>query len=172
MRWKRLLISRPKTMLPEDLLQPDQISLGDDASSKKRALEHLSELLAAGTNTPSAETIYEKLLERERLGSTGMSQGIALPHARMKGIGKPVGAFIHLKQGIDFDATDHKPVDILFGLLVPEQATDVHLELLASLASLFRKPEICAQMRQAESTDRIIHIFNPPPLANAASDHS
>ncbi|WP_456373250.1 PTS sugar transporter subunit IIA [Thiolapillus sp.] len=159
-------------MLPEDLLQPDQISLGDDAGSKKRALEHLSELLASGTNAPSAEAIYEKLLERERLGSTGMGQGIALPHARIKGISKPVGAFIHLRQGIDFDAMDNKPVDLLFGLLVPEQATDIHLELLASLARLFSKPQICAQVRQAENTAQIMHIFNPPPLADAASDHS
>ncbi len=159
-------------MLPEDLLQPDQISLQDDAASKKRALEHLSELLAAGTNTPAAEAIYEKLLERERLGSTGMSDGIALPHARIKGISKPVGAFVHLEQGIDFDAMDGRPVDILFGLLVPEQATDVHLELLASLASLFSKPQVCAQVRQADSPEQVIRILNPPPLADAASDHS
>ncbi|HDK37774.1 MAG TPA: PTS sugar transporter subunit IIA [Thiolapillus brandeum] len=159
-------------MLPEDLLQLDQISLSNNATSKKRALEVVAELLAAGTNTPSAEAIYEKLLDRERLGSTGMSHGIALPHARIKGINKPTGAFLRLSKGIDFDSLDNKPVDLVFGLLVPEQATEVHLELLAELARLFNKPQLCAQIRQATSDEQVLHLLNPHPLAHAASDHS
>ncbi len=159
-------------MLPEDLLQLDQISLSNTASSKKRALEAMAELLAAGTNTPGSEAIYEKLLDRERLGSTGLDHGIALPHARIKGINKPTGAFIRLAKGIDFDALDGKPVDLIFGLLVPEQATEAHLELLAGLARLFNKPQLCAQIRQATTPDQVLHLLNPPPLADAASDHS
>jgi PTS system nitrogen regulatory IIA component len=159
-------------MLPEDLLQLDQISLSNTAASKKRALEAMAELLAAGTNTPSAEAIYEKLLDRERLGSTGMNHGIALPHARIKGINRPTGAFLSLAKGIDFDSLDNKPVDLIFGLLVPEQATDAHLALLAELARLFNKPELCSQIRQANTADQALHLLNPPPLANAASDHS
>ncbi|WP_456408118.1 PTS sugar transporter subunit IIA [Thiolapillus sp.] len=159
-------------MLPEDLLHLDQIGLSSSAASKKRALEAIAALLAAGTNTPSTEAIYEKLLERERLGSTGMNHGIALPHARIKGINKPTGAFLQLAEGIDFDALDSKPVDLIFGLLVPEQATEAHLELLASLARLFNKPQLCAQVRQATSAEQILHLLNPPPLADAASDHS
>lgn len=159
-------------MLPEDLLQLDQISLSNAAASKKRTLEVIAELLAAGTNTPSAEAIYEKLLDRERLGSTGMSHGIALPHARIKGISKPTGAFLQLAKGVDFDALDDKPVDLLFGLMVPEQATEAHLELLAGLAELFNNPQLCAQVRQATSAEQILHLLNPPTLADAASDHS
>ncbi|WP_456415648.1 PTS sugar transporter subunit IIA [Thiolapillus sp.] len=159
-------------MLPEDLLQPDQIKLSNTTSSKKRALETVAELLAAGTNTPSAEAIYEKLLDRERLGSTGMNHGIALPHARIKGISKPTGAFLHLATGVDFDSLDGEPVDLVFGLLVPEQATEAHLELLAELARLFSNPQLCAQIRRATSEEQVLQLLNPPPLADAASDHS
>ncbi|HEC07666.1 MAG TPA: PTS sugar transporter subunit IIA [Thiolapillus brandeum] len=159
-------------MLPEDLLQLDQISLSNNAASKKRALEVIAELLAAGTNAPPAEAIYEKLLDRERLGSTGMNHGIALPHARIKGIHKPTGAFLQLSEGIDFDSMDGKPVDLVFGLLVPEQATEAHLELLAELAKLFNKPELCAQVRQATNAEQVLRLLNPPPLPDAASDHS
>lgn len=158
-------------MLPEGLLRVGQISLSDPATSKKRVLESLARLLAGDSNIPSIEQIYEKLLERERLGSTGMSHGIALPHARMKGVRQPRGAFIRLAKALDFDALDGDPVDMVFGLLVPEDATDEHLALLAQLARLFSDPQLCLRVRQAGDSNEIMHLLNPPPLADAASDH-
>lgn len=158
-------------MLPEGLIQERQISLHDQATSKKKVLEHLASLLAIAGKPPGSEQIYEKLLERERLGSTGMSHGIALPHARIRGLGRPRGAFLTLDQPIDFDALDGEPVDLVFGLLVPEQATGEHLALLAELARLFSSSQLCNQMRQAQSAADALHLLNPPPLPDAASDH-
>ncbi len=157
-------------MLPEDLLQQDQIRVDDAAASKKKALEGIAELLAASVGMPNADTIYEKLLERERLGSTGMSHGIALPHARMKGLSHPRGAFIRLHQGVDYDALDDQPVDLLFGLLVPEQATEEHLKLLASLAQMFNKPDLRSAIREASSPQQVYELFYP--AADAAANYS
>ena len=156
-------------MLPDDLLTPEQIRIDDAAASKKKALESIAGLFAASVNMPNAETIFKKLLEREQLGSTGMNHGIALPHARMKGISKPQGALVRLRQGVDFDALDDQPVDLLFGLLVPENATEEHLSLLASLARLFSDQQLCNQLRQAKTTQEIMELLYPQPLADAAA---
>lgn len=158
-------------MLPEGLIHEGQISLHDQATSKKKVLESLASLLAVAGKPPGSEQIYEKLLERERLGSTGMSHGIALPHARIRGLGRPRGAFLRLDQAIDFDALDDQPVDLVFGLLVPEQATDEHLALLAELARLFASSQLCSRVREAQSAAEVLQLLNPPQLPDAASDH-
>jgi len=148
-------------MLPDNLLHEHQIELHDPAASKKKALEHLAGLLTLEGRPPAAEQIYEKLLERERLGSTGMSHGIALPHARVKGLRNPRGALLRLSEPIDFDALDGQPVDLLFGLLVPEQATDEHLGLLAELARLFGDADLCRRVRDAQSPLEVLRLLIP-----------
>ena len=158
-------------MLPEGLLQEERISLDDRTSSKKKTLERLASLLTIEGRPPGSEQIYEKLLERERLGSTGMSHGIAIPHARIKGLRQPRGAFLRLDEPIDFDALDGQPVDLVFGLLVPEQATGEHLALLAELAQLFTNDQLCSRVRNARDAIEIRQLLNPSPLADAASDH-
>ena len=90
------------------------------------------------------------LLTRERLGSTGIGHGIAIPHARIGGIDKPIGALLRLEQGIDFDAQDDQQVDLLCALLVPEEATDEHLKTLSHLAKLFNQSEVQSQLRQCD----------------------
>ncbi|HEX5514672.1 MAG TPA: PTS IIA-like nitrogen regulatory protein PtsN [Gammaproteobacteria bacterium] len=138
-----------------DLLTRERIRIDTDVGSKKRALEVLSEMLADDANDVPAGVIFNKLIGRERLGSTGLGKGVALPHARLTHGGEPRGALIRLNHGIDFDAFDRQPVDLLFALVVPEHFTDEHLQILANLAELFSDQELCQQLRQAADTDAI-----------------
>jgi PTS system nitrogen regulatory IIA component len=138
-------------MIPKGLLEPGSVSLGDAASSKKRVLEHAAQLLVERYEEPTAEQIFERLLERERLGSTGLAGGVALPHARMPVLERPRAAFLRLDKAVDFDALDGQPVDLVFALLVPEDANDEHLQLLASLAAMFNQPALCARLREADA---------------------
>lgn len=130
------------------ILSPRAIRLDDDSPSKKRVLEHAAELLAPD-DPELSERIYERLLERERLGSTGLSGGVALPHARMPDIHETRGAFLRLTTPIDFDSLDGRPVDLVFALLVPDEATEEHLRLLADLARLFNDPALRSELRSA-----------------------
>lgn len=133
-----------------DIIDPERTHVAEAVQSKKRALERLSELLADGTPELSASDIFSGLVGREKLGSTGIGDGVAIPHARMKGIDECVGAFARFPQAIDFDAGDEQPVDLTFGLLVPEQSTEAHLELLRSLAEMFSESDCLSALRRAE----------------------
>lgn len=130
-----------------DIINPACIRLEVEAGSKKRVLEEAARQLGACPSTPEPEQIFERLLERERLGSTGLANGVALPHARMAGIDRAYGVFLRLAAPVDFDALDGQPVDLLFALLVPEQATSEHLDLLAALARLFSDKKLCSELR-------------------------
>lgn len=154
-------------MLPEGLLTLDAISIGDAVPSKKRTLEKAAQLLAQGQSEPSTEQIFEKLIERERLGSTGLAGGVALPHARMPGISECRGAFIRLEQAIDFDALDGQAVDLVFALLVPEESTQEHLQLLATLAKHLGDKKTCEALRQSDAS-RVLQIFSQDSANNAA----
>ena len=138
-------------MLPNGILEPGSISVADPASSKKRVLEQAARLLAGTADEPDAEQIFERLLERERLGSTGLAGGVALPHARMPGISESRGAFLQLARAVEFDALDGSPVDLVFALLVPENANEEHLQLLAKLAAMFNEKELRDRLREAEA---------------------
>lgn len=95
-------------------------------------------------------------------GSTGLGEGIALPHARIQGIDHAVGAFVQLNQGVSFDAPDDQPVDLAFGLLVPSDATEAHLSLLADLAKRFSDAQLRTALRAAESTHRLLDLLQHP----------
>lgn len=140
-----------------DLLSVERIRIdtGNDIGSKKRALEDLGKMLADHADDAAASAIFNKLIGRERLGSTGLGHGVALPHARTETGDDARGALIKLTQGIDFDAFDHQPVDLLFALIVPEHFTDEHLQILANLAELFSDQDLCQQLRQADSPEAI-----------------
>ena len=143
-------------MLPNGILAPRRVSIADPASSKKRVLEQAARLLAADlAEEPSAEQVFERLLERERLGSTGLAGGVALPHARMPGIKQCRGAFLRLAEPVEFDALDGEPVDLVFALLVPEEANEEHLQLLARLASMFNDPPLRQRLRNAEADETL-----------------
>lgn len=142
-------------MLPNGFLEPASISIADPASSKKRILEQAARLLAGNIEEPGADLIFERLLERERLGSTGLAGGVALPHARMPGIDESRGAFLRLAKQVEFDALDGQPVDLVFALLVPENANEEHLQLLAKLATMFNDEDLRDQLRVAEAEQAI-----------------
>jgi len=132
-----------------EILDPARVALDVSAASKKRTLETVADHLA--DDDLSRDAIFDALLGRERLGSTGLGQGVALPHGRVPGNERTRGAFLRLDRGVDFDAQDQQPVDLVFGLVVPEASTDTHLQTLAALARLFSDEAICRQLRQAET---------------------
>ena len=121
-----------------DLLAPQCTAVCEQQiNSKKRALEELSRLLSKNSTIDQTE-LFDALLARERLGSTSIGHGIAIPHARITGLQKPIVALLRLEKPIDFEATE--TVMLLCGLLVPEKATDEHLAILSYLAKLFNEP--------------------------------
>ncbi|NCF26658.1 MAG: PTS IIA-like nitrogen regulatory protein PtsN [Gammaproteobacteria bacterium] len=120
-----------------EILSPDCIRLDSDATSKKRVLESVSQLLADTDEELSPREVFDCLIAREKLGSTGLGQGVAIPHGRLAGLDKTIGVFLRLPKGVDFDAPDNEPVDLVFALLVPKESTEEHLQVLASIASYF-----------------------------------
>jgi nitrogen PTS system EIIA component len=146
-------------MFPDGFLVEERVGCGVEAASKKRVLEQLGQRLAESSQDLTQDEVFDALLERERLGSTGLGKGIALPHARMSKITQSVAAFIQLPEGIDFDAIDNQPVDLAFAMLVPEEATEEHLQLLAKLAQMFDDSEFCSDLRSAESTGQLLQLI-------------
>ncbi|HHC72380.1 MAG TPA: PTS IIA-like nitrogen-regulatory protein PtsN [Thiotrichales bacterium] len=141
------------------LIDIDRVAHDFHASSKKRSLEEVSQLLASGAPDLSAEAIFDSLIGRERLGSTGLGHGVAIPHGRLTGQEKTVGAFLRLDEAIDFDALDGQPVDLLFALLVPEHATDEHLEMLAQVAEMFANREFVKRLREASDARQLFELL-------------
>ncbi|MGA2655599.1 MAG: PTS sugar transporter subunit IIA, partial [Gammaproteobacteria bacterium] len=129
------------------ILKPERILLNSDARSKKRVLEQVSELCAA---TDEMELFYHLLINREKLGSTALGEGVALPHCRVPTLQKTIACFIRLQTAIDFHAPDEQKVDLVFGLLVPEAAHNEHLEILAQVAGLLSQEKIRTQIRGAQ----------------------
>jgi PTS system nitrogen regulatory IIA component len=146
-------------MFPPDFITLERIGYDLEIASKKRILQQLGELLASGQPGLPPDAVFDRLLERERLGSTGLGHGIALPHARMAHVRQAVGAFIRLREGVDFDAIDDRSVDLAFALLVPQEATEVHLQLLAQLAAMFGNERFCDQLRQAQSAGQLLELI-------------
>ena len=138
-------------MLPNGILESRRVSINDPASSKKRILEQAARLLADMGEELTAEQVFERLLERERLGSTGLAGGVALPHSRIPGLKQCRGAFLRLAEPIEFDALDGAPVDLVFALIVPEDANEEHLQLLAKLAGMFNEEGLRERLRSADA---------------------
>lgn len=119
------------------ILDVERVIVDADLNSKKSVLEKLAALLSSADPSLTTPTVFDSLVARERLGTTGLGEGIAIPHGRVASNGKSIGAFLRTDKPIDFDAVDGAPVDIFFALCVPEEATDEHLALLSSLAGNF-----------------------------------
>jgi len=146
-------------MFPPQLIATDRIGNSLEISSKKRLIEVLGELLASADPSLSSEAVFERLLERERLGSTGLGHGVALPHARMKEVTEALGAFVTLREGVEFGASDNGSVDLAFALLVPEEANEMHLQLLAQLAAMFSDSQLRKGLRRAVSEGQILALM-------------
>lgn len=158
-------------MFPPQLLIERRVLGRASISSKKRLLETLGELLASAQPALSRESVFDRLLERERLGSTGIGYGVALPHARMPEITDSIGAFVQVREGVPFDAIDDQPVDLAFALLVPEAANETHLQLLADLAALFSEEPLRQRLRSADSPSTLFDILTRvrQPASTSAS---
>lgn len=139
-----------------ELLTDSRVLHQVEAVSKKRVLELASQSLAADMDGLEADEIFSGLLNRERLGSTGIGDGVAIPHCRLAGCSHAIALLMTLKSPIDFDAIDGRPVDLLCCLLVPEDAATEHLQTLAGLAELFSQASLREAFRQAESSDALL----------------
>lgn len=146
-----------------DILAPERISLDFAASSKKTLLEKAAELLATDADSAHTRDIFDSLCQRERLGSTGLGHGVAIPHGRVAGQETVAGALVRLNAGINFDAPDNEPVELFFALAVPARCTDVHLRLLAGIAERFGNDDCRQRLRTATSADAIMKIISEAP---------
>jgi PTS system nitrogen regulatory IIA component len=147
-------------MLISDLLSPEKIYCDVHSSSKKRLLELISEQLAHNSEVLSQREIFESLCARERLGSTGLGKGVAIPHGRVKGTQHVEASFLRLKKPLPFDSIDGKPVDLLFALAVPENCGEDHLKLLSQVAELFSDPELLQQLREAKNSGSMLKLLS------------
>ena len=147
-------------MLISDLLSPERIRFDVKSSSKKRLLELISEELARNSDEFTKREIFESLCARERLGSTGLGKGVAIPHGRIKGSRHVEASFIRLKKPLPYDSADGEPVDLLFCLAVPEDCGEDHLKLLAQVAELFSDPEMLAKLREAEDAGTLMQLLS------------
>jgi PTS system nitrogen regulatory IIA component len=153
----------------EQLINQDSVVCNAKVSSKKRALEFLAELLARESGTVDAFDIFQHLTEREKLGSTSLGHGVALPHARTSGSDRAIGAFIKIEHGIDFDSPDNQPTDLLFALMVPEHYTDEHLEILSGLASCFSDEALCHDLRSSSTSNELYDRLTGRHVTSQAS---
>ncbi|MDW8479105.1 MAG: PTS sugar transporter subunit IIA [Xanthomonadales bacterium] len=152
---------------------PSSASRCDErANSKKRLLERLAQLLTDDGDPERERAIYDSLCARERLGSTALGHGVAIPHGRCPAVSTAVGAFVRLDQPIDFQAADQQPVDLIFGLVVPEHFTDQHLLLLSQLAEMLSEPGFAERLRRASDRRAVLALLAerpaPPRKAVAA----
>jgi PTS system nitrogen regulatory IIA component len=150
-----------------DLLSPDAVLSHLKAASKKQVLQEMAHKAASLTRLPERR-IFEILTEREKLGSTGMGQGIAIPHGRVPGIERMTGLFAQLDHPVDFDAMDDQPVDLVFLLLAPEGAGADHLKALARVSRLLRNQSMCEKLRAAPHTATLYALLTEPSAAQAA----
>ncbi|MCO5091631.1 PTS IIA-like nitrogen regulatory protein PtsN [Bosea sp. (in: a-proteobacteria)] len=141
-----------------DLLSPAAVISPLRANGKKQALQELAQHAALLTGLPDRE-VFEALLQRERLGSTGIGDGIAIPHGRLPGIERLVGLFARTEKPIDFDALDGQPVDIVFVLIAPEGAGADHLKALARVARVLRNQSVLEQVRKVRDPAAIYAIL-------------
>jgi len=142
-------------MQVSEFIDTDRVLCNVEASSKKRAFEALSQLISKNCDGVSANEVFDSLIAREKLGGTGLGYGVAIPHGRLKNINSTRGAFIKLKSGIDFDSVDKKPVDLMFALLVPENAEEEHLQTLALLAQMLNDENMRDSLRHANNAAEI-----------------
>ncbi|KPW29604.1 PTS IIA-like nitrogen-regulatory protein PtsN [Pseudomonas coronafaciens pv. atropurpurea] len=142
----------------ENILTVGRSLVNAPGGSKKSVLQEIANLIGREVPTIDTDTVFTSLVAREKLGSTGFGNGIAIPHCRLAACEQPVSAVIHLANPIDFDAIDGAPVDLLFVLLVPQAATDEHLELLRQIASMLDDKDVRKRLRSATSNEALYQV--------------
>jgi len=151
-----------------DLITPDAVVAHLKASNKKQVLQELAAKAAALTKLPERR-IFEILSEREKLGSTGMGQGVAIPHGRFAGVEHMTGLFARLDSPVDFDAMDDQRVDLFFLLMAPEGAGADHLKALARVSRLLRNQAICEKLRAATQPAALYALLTEPSASTQAA---
>lgn len=139
----------------DTILPPERALFAVPGGSKKRVLEFFSTFIAQNTPSLDSQEVFSRLIGRERLGSTGIGQGVAIPHARSPHCKEPIASFLRLSEPVDFDAVDGEPVDLVFVLLVPEEADDAHLALLGQVAGIMNDAKTRNALRRAESQQEL-----------------
>jgi len=150
-----------------DLLTSDSVIASLRVNGKKQALQELSDRAAAVSGLPARE-IFDAILQRERLGPTGVGDGIAIPHGKLAKCERIFGVFARLERAIDFEALDGLPVDLIFLLIAPELAGADHLKALAMIARALRNPHLAAQLRATRDASGIYSVLTSAPTSNAA----
>lgn len=143
----------------KEILTPSQVVVNAHVTSKKRALELVAQTIAENCNELDVHNLFEHLIERERLGTTGFGNGVAIPHCRIENCQQPIAVVLKLTTPIDFDAIDNELVDILVGLVVPNNATDEHLQLLKQIAALLSDAKACKQIRSSTSSQELYQVL-------------
>lgn len=147
-------------MLVNDLISPESVLPNVRTSSKKRLLEVISKALARDSETLNPREVFESLCQRERLGSTGLGNGVAIPHGRISGNSRVRAVFVRLAKPLAFDAADGQPVDLLFALAVPENCNSEHLKLLSEIAEKFSDAELLKRLRQASDATELAQLLS------------
>jgi PTS system nitrogen regulatory IIA component len=143
-----------------EILCPERIACDVSVTSKKKVLEHMGTLLGSSDPRVPAIAVTNGLFARERLGSTGFGNGVALPHTRLENVERTAAAFMRLKEPVSYDAMDDAPVDLVFGLLVPVASTEEHLQILAKIAELLSEDEVRDKLRRIDDPSELLHILS------------
>lgn len=150
-----------------DLLLPDGVTADLKVTSKKQALQDLAKR-AAEVSGLHERTVFDVLMERERLGTTGVGNGIAIPHGKLPDLTRLYGLFARLEKPVDFEAVDDQPVDLIFLLLAPEGAGADHLKALARVSRLLRDRTICEKLRGSDDPDALYSLLTESAASHAA----
>jgi PTS system nitrogen regulatory IIA component len=157
-------------MLLEEIIKPDSVLCNAQARSKKHCLEILSELLVRQIPQLASDDIFERLIERERLGCTSLDAGVAFPHCRVKGLESNTAALIKLSEPVDFDSSDGELVDIVFGMIVPAQINESHQANIRSIAELLGDRDLRQKMRAASSSGELYDSLIDSSVATVVMD--
>lgn len=150
-----------------DLISPQSVIPNLRATSKKQALQDLARRAAELTGL-NERAVFDVLLERERLGTTGVGNGIAIPHGKLPSMERLYGLFARLERPINFDSIDEQPVDLIFLLLAPESAGADHLKALARVSRLLRDKSVCEKLRGTDTADGLYALLTESPASRAA----
>ena len=141
-------------------LNPARTVQGAPASSKKKVLQEAANLIAADSSRIDAKELFRSLMERERLGSTGLGKGVAIPHGRIADLASPVITIARLRHPVDYDAPDNLPVWLAVALLVPEKANDTHLKILSLLAGCFQRDDFISAIKGCSDATSVMDVFD------------
>jgi PTS system nitrogen regulatory IIA component len=154
-------------MIIADLITPQSVIANFRVSSKKQALQELAKKAASLVGQPE-KLVFDVLSERERLGTTGVGLGIAIPHGKLPGLDRMTGLFARLEKPVDFEAIDNQPVDLVFLMLAPEDAGADHLKALARVSRLLRDRAVCAKLRGTDNADALYALLTDDRASDAA----